>query len=317
MSNKTQATLSQQPTISISNGNETQATFNWQSSLSETFNDLSRHVIDDLPKIIGAILLLLVGWGIAHLATFAWNKFMKAFDSIFSRAFKGHHAKESQLKKTVTLAMGRIVYWSVIFFFAAASANLLGINIFTGWIEVMVSFLPRILTGLLIMLAGYIIGNVVQSLILNTKLKIRKTQTTLLAKIAQVSILTCALLIGIEHAGLNMHFLTELFTVVIAILLAGACLAFGLGATGMVANTIGAQYTRRNCQVGEIIKLAGLEGEILEIRQTCIILDTAEGKAIIPAKLFHEQVSIVRTASDLSATQPNAPTNATKEGSNE
>lgn len=95
-----------------------------------------------------------------------------------------------------------------------------------------------------------------------------------------------------------MYFLTNALIVIIGILLAGACLAFGLGAKTMVANTIGAQYMRKHCQVGESIKLNGFEGEILEIRQTCIVIETPDGQAIIPAKLFHEQVSVLSSSNE-------------------
>jgi small-conductance mechanosensitive channel len=82
---------------------------------------------------------------------------------------------------------------------------------------------------------------------------------------------------------------------VVAGLLGGAALAFGLGARSLVANVIGAQYTRRHCQVGDLIRLGATEGEVIEIAQAGIVIATAEGKAIIPARLFHEEVCHVIT----------------------
>lgn len=280
-----------------------QSTFNWKSALNETFQNFSQHLADYLPQLIGALLLLLVGWAIAHLARIASKKIIHAFDSIFGKLFKHHHAKDELFKKSYSRIIGQVVFWFVILFFAAASANLLGWNVFSGWMGGMATFLPKILTGLLIILCGYFIGNVGQSLVINTDLKVGATQTAVLAKAVRIGILIIAWVIGVEQMGLDMHFLTWMVTIVIGVLLAGACLAFGLGAKGMVANTVGAQYIRRNCRVGENIKLAGYEGEILEIRQTCIILDTKEGRAIIPAKLFHEQVTLVSTI-----TEPTTPT---------
>jgi hypothetical protein len=57
-----------------------------------------------------------------------------------------------------------------------------------------------------------------------------------------------------------------------------------------VANVIGAQYTRKHCRVGDLIRLGAVQGEIIEVAQTGIVVATAEGKAIIPAKLFHEEI---------------------------
>ncbi|CAA6678831.1 MULTISPECIES: mechanosensitive ion channel family protein [unclassified Lentimonas] len=277
---------------------ESPSAFSWKSALDQTFQDFSQHVADYLPQLIGALLLLLIGWAVAHCARIASKKIVTAFDTVSAKLFKQHHTKNELFKKSYSRIIGQVVFWCVILFFAAASANLLGWNVFSGWMGGIAVFLPKILTGLLIILCGYLIGNVAQSLLFNADLKVGATQTAVLAKAVRIGILILAWVIGVEHMGLDMHFLTWLVTIVIGILLAGACLAFGLGAKGMVANTVGAQYIRRNCRVGETIKLAGYEGEILEIRQTCIILDTKDGRAIIPAKLFHEQVTLVSTVTE-------------------
>lgn len=277
---------------------ELQTTSTWHSALDETFAGLLQNFADYLPQLLGAVLLLLVGWLVAHIAKSVSKKVIHAFDSVFGKLFAHHHAKDEHFKKSYTRVIGQVVFWFVLMFFATASANLLGWSVFSGSMNTIIGYLPRILAGLFIILCGYFISNVAQSLIVNTDLKIGATQTAVLATTARIGILIIASVIGVEHMGLDMHFLTWMVTIVIGVLLAGACLAFGLGAKGMVANTVGAQYIRRNCRVGENIKLAGYEGEILEIRQTCIVLDTAEGRAIVPAKLFHEMVTVVYQTSE-------------------
>lgn len=164
---------------------------------------------------------------------------------------------------------------------------------FSGWLEGVISFLHSLITGLLVILAGYLLGSAARSAILTLGSNESIKQVSSLARLTQIVILFCAIVIGVEQVGLQMYFLTTALIVVIGILLGGACLAFGLGAKTMVANTIGAQYLKKHCQVGEVLKLNGFEGEILEIRQTCIVIETSEGQAIIPAKLFHEQVSVL------------------------
>ena len=63
----------------------------------------------------------------------------------------------------------------------------------------------------------------------------------------------------------------------------------------MAANIIGAQYTRKYCRVGDKIKIGDIEAEIIELAQACIVIKTGSDQAIIPAKFFHEQVSLINT----------------------
>jgi len=119
------------------------------------------------------------------------------------------------------------------------------------------------------------------------------TQSAGMARAVQIVIIFSAIIIGVEQIGLNIGFLSNVIVASIAILLAGAALAFSLGAKNMAANIIGAQYTLKYCRVGDKIKIGDIEGEIIELAQACIVIETGSGQAIIPAKFFHEQVSLI------------------------
>ncbi len=269
--------------------------FNWHSAIDETFNEASQHFLNYVPQILGALVLLLLGYGVAHIASALSRKVARGLDSIFCKLSHPNKPKGTHITPAYTVGISRIVFWCIMLFFVASSANLLGWKMFAGWMDGIVSHLPSILTGILIILIGFVISNIVLSFVLNADLKTNRAQTALVARIAQIVILVSAIFIGVEHIGLDMHFLTGMITIIVAILLGGACLAFGLGARNMVANTIGAQYARRNFRLGECVKLAGYEGELIEIRQTCIVVeDTKEGRVLIPAKLFNEKISVIR-----------------------
>ena len=90
-------------------------------------------------------------------------------------------------------------------------------------------------------------------------------------------------------------------------LFAGGALAFGLGAKNLIANIIGAQNLRKHCRIGEFMQLGTVEGIVIDITQTSIVLDTEKGRSIIPAKLFQEQVSSFRSGLESSVgSQPDS-----------
>ena len=240
--------------------------------------------------------MLLAGWGLACLLRLSTKKVVGGLDVLFKKVSKNDSARRERIKQSYTLIISQGVYWIVILFFIAASANMLGWNMFTGWMDRIVGFLPNLITGLLIILTGYLVSSAVRSAVLSATLAASGSQSNRAARAAQIAIVFFSVVIGVEQIGLNMSFLTSFVVVIVGILLAGACLAFSLGAKTMAANTIGAQYARKNCQIGESIKIDDIEGEILEIRQTCIILETKTGRAIIPAKLFQEKVSLFDSA---------------------
>ena len=272
--------------------------FNWHQALDETYQDFSRQIIDYAPQLIGALALLLLGWLVAHLLRLSTRKIVQGFDSLFKKASKNDGIHREKIKQSYSLILSQVVFWAVILFFIAASANLLGWKMFTGWMDGIVSFLPSLITGLLIILAGYLISNAVRAAILGTN----NTQAPILARIAQIVILFSSVVIGIELIGLNMQFLTTVMIVIVGVLLAGAALAFGIGANTMVANIIGTQYARKQCMIGERMQVGDIQGNVLEITQTNIVLETEHGRTVIPGKLFHEQISHLASMDDSTET---------------
>ena len=275
------------------------APVDWQEAINETYQDVSRQVIEYAPQLLGAILLLAIGWLIAHLLRLATRKLVQGLDSIFLKVSRQDSARQEKLKQSYAVILGQIVFWAVLLFFVAASANLLGWEMFTGWMEGVVSFLPSLVTGLLIILAGFLISNAVRTTILYTSV----SQAPILARISQIIILVSAVIIGIELIGLSMYFLTTAIIVVVGILLAGAALAFGLGAKTLVANIVGIQYLKKQYRIGNRLEIGNQLGDILEITQTNVILDTEQGKAVVPGKWFHENVSIQRDAIETTDSQ--------------
>ncbi|MEM7791139.1 MAG: hypothetical protein AAF546_07050 [Verrucomicrobiota bacterium] len=267
--------------------------FDWKGAIHETYVDLSRNVIDFAPEFLGAAALLGVGWILAHILKLATRKLIQSFDSVFKRATRSHDGHREQIEQYYTLILSQVVYWAVILFFVTASANLIGWEMFSDWMDRLIQFLPNMLTGLLIILGGFLLSSATYSAVLTAGRNARVTQTLSLARTAQITILVSAVIIGAEQIGLHVQFLTTALIVIVGVLLAGACLAFGLGAKTIVANTIGAQYTRKHCSVGEHLKVGEYEGEILEVTRTNIVLDTEKGRAILPAKLFQEEACIL------------------------
>lgn len=269
---------------------ESKKAFDWQGTLIETYQEFTRQAIDHIPQLLGALALLLVGWVMAWLLRLLARKLILGFDLVLLRAAQKRGLPQSQTRSYARLG-GDIIFWSVLLFFMAASANMLNWKIFADASNALLTYLPNVLSGLLIILAGFALSGIARSAVASTAESTGIAQADLLARIAQVTVVLTAMVIGVEQLGINVAFLTTTLIVVVGILLGGAALAFGLGAKHFVANIIGVQTARKHYQLGQLIKIGDIEGYLLEITPTLIILDTKQGRAAVPAKLFHEQVS--------------------------
>ena len=271
-----------------------EATFNWQAAVSDTFSNLSQQIVDYSPQLLGAIGVLLIGWLIAHTLSLSTRKLIQGLDALFAKFARMEGIHREKIQSSYASIISRIVFWVVMLFFLAVVANILGWDIFSSWLDSIVSFLPGLISGLIIMLGGFLLSNLAKAGIISAAHKSGLSQSTMMARAVQSVIIFSAIIIGVEQIGLNVGFLSNIIVAIVAILLAGAALAFSLGARDMVANIIGAQYTRKYCRVGDQVRIGDVEGEIIELSQAFIVLETRTGQAIIPAKYFHEQVSFLQ-----------------------
>ena len=101
------------------------------------------------------------------------------------------------------------------------------------------------------------------------------------------------IIIAIDQIGVDITFLTSLLYIVLATLLFGAAMAFGLGAKTSVSNILASYYIHRTYSEGNIIRIGEHEGRIIKITSTSVFLETESGQVIIPTKDFNEQKSIL------------------------
>ena len=290
-------------------------TFSWHESITHTYEEFTAQIIAFAPQLIGAIALLIVGWIVAQILCIASRKLVGSFDSIFQRAAQTDGARQEKMKRSYTAIVSKVVFWTVMIFSISATANMLNWRLFSTWMNSIVTYLPNLITGLLIILGGILLGNGAKSVVTSAAQTAGIEQGPFLARVVQIVMLFTTLIIGVEQIGINVHFLTNVLVVTVGVFLAGAALAFGLGARTLVANIIGGQYVRKHCRVGEQMQLGDVVGNLVEVTQTCIILDTVSGRTVIPAKHFQEQVSSFKSNREDSS--ENIVTSSAKGGKND
>ena len=115
-------------------------------------------------------------------------------------------------------------------------------------------------------------------------------------KLTQAVVVAAALVIGLGQAGIDTTLLVSIVVILLAGLFGGMSLAFGLGAKDMVANVIGTHYARKDFLIGQGARVGGIEGEILRITPTAVVLETPDGQAVVPGGLFQREAILILDA---------------------
>jgi hypothetical protein len=173
------------------------------------------------------------------------------------------------------------------------ATEILGLGMFVSWLSEIVRYLPLLVSGLLIVLAGFIVSSLVRDLVTSAMASSGMSQGDAVGRLIQVIILFTAIVIGTDQAGINVSFLSMISAIILAATLGSVALAFGLGARSYVANLIAAHYLRKDLRSGDRIRFGDIQGAIIEVNNSRMILDTDLGRVSIPASLLEQQSFIV------------------------
>lgn len=249
-------------------------------------------LISNVPSLLGAVLLLLVGWASARILRFATQRAVLVLEVLLGK-LAGRSGIERLKVGRSAAVLGAIVFWIVLLFFVTAATHVLGLQTFTDWLARLLDHLPAIAAGLLIIVAGYILASFVADLVNATGTRLPDAQRVALARVAQGATLTVAILVGADQIGIKVTFLAVLAAIVAAAVVGGVTLAVSFGARGYVANLIGAHYLRQAFSVGQRVRVGGHEGRILEVTAVTLVLETDEGRVSLPGRVFHEDAIVL------------------------
>ncbi len=244
-----------------------------------------------LPKLFLAFVVLAIGLLVARLTELLVRRLINYLTNLINEKLrdKYHHinfgASATFISKTS--------FWIILIFFLTLGTEILGFTIITTWLGSVLRYSPNILAAILIVFMGIIMGRVVAKLITTATAQVAITYGNILGKIVQYTILITSIIIAVDQVGIDIAFLTQLVNILLAALLFGAALAFGLGAKTSVSNILASFYIHKIYKEGDHVNISDIEGRIIKIGTTTVLLETKTGQVTIPAKEFNEVKSVL------------------------
>ena len=265
----------------------------WTGSLMESISSVVDQSLEYLPTLLGAVLLLLLGWLIAQVLSGLARSFTQLGVNRLSRTQPiSARVQESKTYRSLPKITERIVYWVILFFFLATSLEVLGLPAVSKIIGYVTAYLPRVLAGIVIIFAGIWVGDIVRVFTSRLAASNDLERTNQLGYLAQILVIVLAVIIALEQLGIDNTILISLSITLLAGIVFAAALSFGLGAKTTTANIIAAHYFRRKYKIGDRIRINNIEGTIIEIGSTVISIDTDEGIMMVPAEQFNTSMSM-------------------------
>jgi small-conductance mechanosensitive channel len=170
--------------------------------------------------------------------------------------------------------------------FVMTATELVGLPVITSWLSGVASYLPRLFAALVVFAVGVGAGRLIRRAVARAASSAGVVYADRLGRFAQVSVVAVSVLVAVEQLGLELSFVTSAVMIVLGASLGAAALAFGLGSRAVVENILSGHYVRKLYDVGHVVRIDGIEGRILRMTATAVILQTRDGEVAVPTLEF-------------------------------
>jgi Conserved TM helix len=184
-----------------------------------------------LPKLLLALVVVLVGWLLAKAARFAVERALRAvnFNVLTERAGTDNFLQQAGMRGDTTTLFGLVGFWVVIMAALIIAFNGLGLTYITDLLQRVVLFTPKLLIAMLLVIFGSycarFVGNAVQNYCIDAQIP----DADVLSRLVRYLIMTLVVMIALSHLEIGGDIVQRTFLIILAGLMLALALAFGLG----------------------------------------------------------------------------------------
>lgn len=249
-----------------------------RNQLAEVFSGMVTSVIEATPRVLSAIILLLVMLIAAKVVERVLRFLLSRLkiDSLVAHAGIDQILKRMGIRQSLERFVPRLAYFLLLLLFAQVAAQTYGLNAISNAIEAAFGYLPNLIAALLLLIVGIAVAQFVGNTIAQAA---EESGLEMGATLGQVASALILFVVGVMAAS-QLRIDTQIIRIVAICLLAALGLAFGLafglGSRQATRNVIAGFYVRKLFRVGDSVELRGLSGTIEAITAAQTLLSDGE-----------------------------------------
>jgi len=193
--------------------------------VEEPFRNMVDSILSAVPNVIGAIVVLLVGYFLARLAYAVVSSFLTkvGFNSVLVKLQISKEAPTGQW--TPSRIVGYVAFYVVMLIAIIAAADLFEFEAVGNLVTDLTEFSADVILGIVIIAIGILLANLAGKAIESTK----REQAGLIALIARIAILLLAGAMGFEAMGFADNVIVLGFGLIVGAIAVAVAIAFGIG----------------------------------------------------------------------------------------
>ena len=224
------------------------AELNWGNLIVEPISQMLTKIMAYLPVLLGALIILIVGWIVAKAIRRIVDWLLKTarFDTLADKAGITEILRKGDMKITAREVVSGLVYWLVIIMVLVMVVNALGLPKASDILASLFAYVPKVIAALFVLVVAMFLASFVSGIVRTAAGNANLPKPEIFAGISRWAIIIFAATISLEQLGIAPLLVTTTFNIVLGGVCLALALAFGLGGKEAVARYLEELRKRRS-----------------------------------------------------------------------
>jgi small-conductance mechanosensitive channel len=209
-------------------------------AITQSLSDGLGAILGALPALIGALIILVIGFIIAKVLQGITTKVLDGmgFEGWMESGGIKQFFDRSQTNQTPLSILGKLVFWLVFFIAITMAVDTLGISAISDVLAQFIAYIPQIIAAILILVLATLLANFVAGIVRGA------TGSNVMGSMAQYGIIVFAAFAALTQLGIAPELIAPTFLILLGGVSLAAAIAFGLGGQGVAQQIVEDGYEK-------------------------------------------------------------------------
>jgi hypothetical protein len=259
---------------------------NWKNLSFSSLNEIIKDIVQALPSIFAAILIIFFGWLITKGILYLLKKVLKVvkIDDLSGLINNKNLLGRTKIKIDLVKLITGFVKWFIYLVLLIVVSDILDWKIISTEIGNLLRYLPKLFGAVILFMIGLYIANFLRNTIKGLFESLDLIGSKIISSMVFYLIAILVTITALNQAGIDTKIITNNITLIIGAFFAAVALAFGLGSKDVVGDLLRSYYVKKNYEIGQQITIEDVSGTIESIDNISVTIKTTKGKTILPIK---------------------------------
>jgi len=203
----------------------------WNNLIEEPIRQMLTRILAYLPVLLGALLILLIGWLVAKAIRriVDWLLTTVHFDTLADKAGISEVLRKGEFKINARGVISGLVYWLIMIMVLVMTVDALGLPKASDVLTSLFAYVPKVIAALLVLIVAMFLASFVSGIVRMAAGNANLPKPGLLAGISRWAIIIFAVTISLVELGVAPLLVTATFNIILGGIVLGLAIAFGLG----------------------------------------------------------------------------------------